>query len=66
MGSDAAMVAKAYALSLQSLETCSSFHAEILARRCLTSVTLGIPGLILSIHLPYHQLGIAPNYKLVG
>ena len=39
MGSDAATVAKASALSLQSLETCLSFHAEKIARRCLTRVT---------------------------
>ena len=39
MGSDAATVAKASAFSLQSLETCSSFHAEKLARHCLTRVT---------------------------
>ena len=39
MGSDAATVAKASAISLQSLETCSRFHAEKLARRCLTRVT---------------------------
>ena len=39
MGSDAATTAKASALSLQSLETCSSFHLEKLARRCLTKVT---------------------------
>ena len=39
MGSDAATAAKASALSLQSLGTCSSFHTEKLARRCLTRVT---------------------------
>ena len=33
------MAAKAFALSLQSLRTCSSFHAENLARRCLTKIT---------------------------
>ena len=30
---------KAFALSLQSLGTCSSFHAENLVRRCLTRIT---------------------------
>ena len=39
MGSDVTTTAKASALSLQSLETCSSFHAEKLAKRCLTRVT---------------------------
>ena len=39
MGSDAATSAKASALSLQSLGTCSNFHAEKLARNCLIKVT---------------------------
>ena len=39
IGRDAAMAAKAYPLSLQSLGSCSSFHAEKLARRCLTRIT---------------------------
>ena len=39
MGSDAATVAKASALSFQSLKTCSSFHAKKLAMHCLTRVT---------------------------
>ena len=39
MGSDASTVTKASTFSLQSPEMCSSFHAEKLARRCLTRVT---------------------------
>ena len=34
-----AIMAKASAFSLQSLGTCSSFHAEKLARHCLTKAT---------------------------
>ena len=39
IGRDAATAAKAFALSLESLGTCSSFHVEKPARRCLTRVT---------------------------
>ena len=39
IGRDAAKAAKASTISLQSLGTCSSFHTEKLARRCLTRVT---------------------------
>ena len=39
MGRDAATVARASSLSLQSLGTCSRFHAEKLVRRCLTKIT---------------------------
>ena len=39
IGSEAAMVAKASAFSLQSVVICSSFHAKIPSKHCLTKDT---------------------------
>ena len=69
IGRDATTAAKASIFSLESLGTCSSFHVEKPVRRCLTRVILrhsGILGFIFCVYLPYHQLGITSNYKLVG